>query len=168
MLVRMEEERDRVAVRRVNLAAFQSPFEADLADILREQASPIVSLVAEEDEGIVGHIMFSPVLLTGHPGIRAMGLGPVAVTPRHQRIGIGKRLVRTGLEQCRQRGFHAAVVLGHPEYYPRFGFLPSTRYGLSCEFNVPEPVFMAMELQPDALNGRTGTIKYHPAFSRKS
>jgi len=164
----MEEECDRVAVRSVNLAAFQSPFEADLVDILREHASPVVSLVAEEDEDIVGHIMFSPVSLTGHPGIRAMGLGPVAVAPHHQRTGIGTRLVQTGLEHCRQRGFHAAVVLGHPEYYPRFGFLPSSRYGISSDFNVPEPVFMALELQPDSLSGRTGTIKYHPAFSGKS
>ena len=165
MLVRAEEDKDRAAVHAVNAAAFETPTEANLVDALREQARPIVSLVAEDDEGaIVGHIMFSPVSLSGHPGLKVMGLAPMAVAPKHQRKGIGSALVRAGLEQCKQLGFVAVVVLGHAGYYPRFGFLPSTHFGIGCEYDVPEDVFMTMELQPAALRGTTGTVKYHAAF----
>ena len=109
--------------------------------------------------------MFSPVSLTGHPGAKIMGLAPMAVAPDHQRKGIGSTLVRAGLERCQQLGFGAVVVLGHSEYYPRFGFSPSSRFGMGCEYDVPEEVFMVMELQPGYLRGRSGTIKYHAAFS---
>jgi putative acetyltransferase len=164
MLIRAEERKDRAAVHAVNLAAFETPSEANLVDALREQAQPVVSLVAEEDGAITGHIMFSPVSLSGHPGLKVMGLAPMAVAPKHQRKGIGSALVRAGLEQCKQLGFVAVVVLGHAGYYPRFGFLPSTHFGIGCEYDVPEDVFMAMELQPAALRGITGTVKYHAAF----
>jgi putative acetyltransferase len=83
----------------------------------------------------------------------------------YQRKGIGLALVRTGLEQCRQLGFDAIVVLGHPEYYPRFGFVPSSRFGIDSEYDVPEEVFMAMELKPESLDGITGRVKYHAAFN---
>lgn len=89
----------------------------------------------------------------------------MAVIPAFQRKGIGSALVRAGLEQCEQRGFDAVVVLGHPEYYPRFGFLPSSRFGIDSEYDVPEEVFMAMELSPGALHGKTGRIKYHQVFN---
>jgi putative acetyltransferase len=166
MLVRAEQDKDWAAVHAVNVSSFETPSEANLVDALREQAQPVVSLVAEDDSGaIAGHIMFSPVSLPGHPGLKVMGLAPMAVAPEHQRKGIGSALVRAGLEQCRQLGFVAVVVLGHAAYYPRFGFSPSTRFGIGCEYDVPEDVFMAMELQPAALRGITGTVKYHAAFS---
>jgi putative acetyltransferase len=114
---------------------------------------------------IVGHIMFSPVSLSGHPGLKIMGLAPMAVAPEQQRKGIGSALVRAGLERCKQLGFGAVVVLGHPRYYPRFGFSPSTRFGIKCEYEVPEEVFMVQELQPGYLRSVSGTIKYHAAFS---
>ncbi len=164
MLIRAEQEKDRAAVHAVNVSAFETPSEANLVDALREQAEPVVSLVAEDNGAIVGHIMFSPVSLSGHPGLKMMGLAPMAVAPEHQRQGIGSALVRAGLEQCRQLGFIAVVVLGHPEYYPRFGFSPSTRFGIGSEYEVPEEVFMATELQPAALSGKAGTVKYHAAF----
>ena len=164
MLVRAEQDKDRAAVHAVYVAAFETPSEANLVDALREQAQPVVSLVAEEDGAIAGHTMFSPVSLLGHPGLKVMGLAPMAVAPKHQRKGTGSALVRAGLEQCRQLGFVAVVVLGHAGYYPRFGFLPSTHFGIGCEYDVPEDVFMAMELQPAALRGITGTVKYHAAF----
>jgi putative acetyltransferase len=166
MLVRAEQDKDWAAVHAVNVSSFETPSEANLVDALREQAQPVVSLVAEDDSGaIAGHIMFSPVSLPGHPGLKVMGLAPMAVAPKHQRQGIGSALVRAGLEQCRELGFVAVVVLGHAAYYPRFGFSPSTRFGIGCEYDVPEDVFMAMELQPAALRGITGTVKYHAAFS---
>jgi len=165
MLIRIEEKKDQTAVRAVNLSAFETSAEANLVDALREQAHPCISLVAEDNGEIIGHVMFSPVSLAGHPNLRALGLGPLAVIPEHQRKGVGAALVQAGLERCKGQGFDAVVVLGHPLYYPAFGFLPSTNFGIGCEYDVPEEVFMAMELQPGALDGITGTIKYHPAFS---
>jgi putative acetyltransferase len=165
MRIRAEEPRDRAAVQAVNEAAFGQPAEARLVAALREQANSIISLVAEDEGAIVGHILFSPVALTGHPELKIMGLAPMAVTPERQRQGIGSGLVRAGLEECGKLGFGAVVVLGHPEYYPRFGFSPAARFGIGCEYDVPEEVFMAMELEPGHLRGVSGTIKYHEAFS---
>ena len=164
MRIRAEQENDQCAVRAVNTSAFATPSEADLVDALREQTTPIVSLVAEDEGGVVGHIMFSPVSLSGYPNIKMMGLAPLAVQPRRQRQGIGSALVHAGLEQCRQLGFVAVVVLGDPQYYGRFGFLPSSRFGIDSEYDVPEEVFMAMELNPGGLNGNAGRVKYHVAF----
>ena len=165
MLIRTERESDRDAVRAVNVSAFDTPSEANLVDTLREQAEPIVSLVAEVNGEVLGHIMFSLVALSGYPNLKVMGLAPMAVVPEHQSKGIGSALVRAGLEQCRQLGSTAVVVLGHPEYYLRFGFSPSSRFGIDSEYEVPEEVFMAMELQPGTLSGKTGRVKYHAAFS---
>lgn len=165
MLIRSEEEKDRAAIYAVTAAAFERELEANLVDALRQQVQPIVSLVAENEQTIVGHVLFSPVLLTGHLDLHIAGLAPLAVAPTHQRKGIGSALVRAGLERCKQLGFGAVVVLGHPEYYPRFGFSPSSRFGIGCEYKVREEVFMVMELQPGYLRGASGTIKYHAAFS---
>jgi len=164
MRIRTEEEKDRAAVYAVNAAAFETPREAKLVDALRQRAEPTISLVAEGSENVVGHIMFSPVSLTGHAEAKIMGLGPMAVAPTHQRRGIGSMLVPAGLEVCKQMGFGAVVVLGHPKFYPRFGFAPSSRFGIKCEYDVPEEVFLVVELQPGYLSGASGTIHYHPAF----
>ena len=165
MLIRAEERRDWAAVHAVNVSAFETPAEANLVDALREQAQPLVSLIAEDNGAIVGHIVFSPVSHSGHPALKTVGLAPMAVAPEHRRKGIGSALVRAGLEQCRQLGFGAVVVLGHPAYYPRFGFLSSTCFGIGCEYEVPEEVFMVVELQAGFLRGASGKIKYHSAFS---
>jgi len=166
MLIRAEEDRDRDAVHGVNASAFETPVEADLVDALREHARPLVSLIAEGNGAIVGHIMFSPVSLSGHPALKLMGLAPMAVAPDHQRKGVGSALVRAGLERCRQLGFGAVVVLGHPAYYPRFGFSSSARFGIGCEYDVPEEAFMVVELEAGFLRGASGTIQYHAAFGR--
>lgn len=165
MLIRAERDTDRAAVHAVNAAAFPTPLEADLVDALRQQAHPLISLVAERDGTILGHILFTPVTLESRPDLRIMGLAPMAVAPEHQLSGIGSALVQAGLAECKQLGFSAVVVLGHPDYYPRFGFTPAVRYGLRSKYDVPDEVFMALELVPGALREATGTIKYHPAFS---
>ncbi len=165
MLIREEREKDYKAVHAVNSSAFDTPAEVNLVDVLRKQALPAISLVAEEAGSVVGHILFSPVTLSGYPSLRIMGLAPMAVVPALQRKGIGSALVRAGLDQCRELGFGAVVVLGHPEFYPRFGFSPSTRFGITCEYEVSEDVFMVLELQPGYLHGASGMIKYHTAFS---
>ncbi|MDH3444329.1 MAG: N-acetyltransferase, partial [Deltaproteobacteria bacterium] len=94
-----------------------------------------------------------------------MGLAPMAVSPDHQRKGVGSALVRAGLEECKKLGFGAVVVLGHPRFYPRFGFTPAVRFGVGCEYDVPEETFMLMELRPGYLGGASGKIRYHSAFS---
>ena len=165
MVIRPERSEDIGGIRAVNRAAFETATEADLVDALREQADPVVSLVAEEAGSIAGHIMFSPVTLSGGGRTPLMGLAPMAVRPDAQRRGIGSALVRAGLDRCRHLGCGAVVVVGHPEYYPRFGFVPASRFGISCEYDVPDEVFMLLELEPGVLGGQSGTVRYHPAFA---
>lgn len=163
--VRVEEARDHDAIRRINRAAFPTPGEAQLVDALRAEAEPFVSLVAELDDEAVGHIAFSPVTLDSAPELRLMGLAPMAVLPAVQRTGIGSALVRAGCEQCRRLKAAAVVVLGYPEYYSRFGFVPARRFDIDCDYDAPDDAFMLLELVPGALTGHTGRVHYHPAFA---
>jgi putative acetyltransferase len=164
MLIREECPEDAEAIRAVNVAAFGSNSEADLVNALRRDAAPVVSLVAQDDAEIVGHIMFSPVTLASAPGLVLMGLAPMAVVPSRQRQGIGSLLVQDGLVRCRNLDTAAVVVLGHPEYYPRFGFVPAATASLRSEYDVPEDVFMVLALREGALRGLSGTIQYHRVF----
>ena len=164
MTIRSEEAHDIAGIRLVNRSAFDSPVEADIVDSLRAQARPFVSLVAIDTAGVVGHIAFSPMRLDVHPDVPIAGLAPMAVVPSRQRAGIGSLLVRAGLDECRRLGFVAVVVLGHAEYYPRFGFRAASTFGLSAEIAVPDEVFMVLELQPGALSPCQGVVRYHSAF----
>lgn len=164
LIVRPEVVTDAAAVRRILTTAFDGSLEADLVDALRGQARPLVSLVAAHGDCVVGHVVCSPVTLASLPETLLMGLGPVAVDPTLQRQGIGGTLVRAAIDACRAIDAGAMVVLGHPDYYPRFGFVPASRFGLRCTYDVPDEVFMAMELVPAALDEGTGTVAYHPAF----
>ena len=163
--IRTENEADRMATHAVNRAAFGTSVEADLVDVLRRKATQFVSLVADVDDVIVGHILFSQVWLAERDDLSIMGLGPMAVAPDYQRKGIGSALVRAGLTSCKQLGCHAVVVLGHAEYYPRFGFAPAVRYAMRCEYDVPDDVFMITELEPGSLRGASGMVRYDEAFS---
>ena len=165
LLIRSEDVSDWAAVHAVNISAFETPVEANLVDALRSQAQPIISLVAVDSGSLVGHIMFSPVTLSDHLDLNIMGLAPMAVVPSHQSRGIGSDLVRVGLDRCRELGVEAVVVLGHPEYYPRFGFVPSVRFGIRSEYEVPDEVFMVVELQDGVLRNAPGTVRYHQAFN---
>jgi putative acetyltransferase len=163
--IRAEMAEDYPAVHQLNEQAFDGPGEANLVEALRQSGEPYISLVAEEGDRIVGHIFFSPVLIESEAGaFKAIGLAPMAVLPEFQNQGIGSQLVRRGLEECRNIGHEVVVVLGHPEYYPRFGFIPASRKGLSCEYPVPDEVFMVLELREGALSGREGLVKYRPEF----
>ena len=94
-----------------------------------------------------------------------MGLAPMAVLPTEQRQGVGTALVREGLKRCEELGYGAVVVVGHRDYYPRFGFKPASMFNLKSEYDVPDDVFMALELTPNYFQGKSGTIYYHSAFS---
>lgn len=164
MNIRAESTDDQSAVYEVNRAAFETTAEARLVDVLRKAVKQVISLVAEEDGNIVGHISFTPVSIADHPGLRVMGLAPVAVLPKYQRQGIGTALVQAGLAQCRKNGFGSVVVVGHEDFYPRFGFAPAKNAGLRCAYDVPEEVWMFVELEKGYLDGVTGEVRYHPAF----
>lgn len=165
--VRSETSDDIAAVRRINELAFARPDEAALVDTLRKVAQPFLSLVAIDKDEAVGHILFTRVSIEGdESGRLVLGLAPMAVLPQYQRKGIGSQLVRTGLKECSRIGCDAVVVLGHPDYYPRFGFIPASRKGLSSEFPVPDDVFMVLELELGALEGRRGLVKYLPEFGQ--
>jgi len=165
-MIRLEQPEDMVAIWQVNEAAFGRPGEADLIDALRQRGAVTLSLVAEQDGEVVGHILFSPVTITHDEVIvTAVGLGPMAVSPTHQRAGIGSQLVRTGLQMLRQAGHSVVIVLGHPTFYPRFGFMPASQFGIRWENEVPDEVFMVLALQPGALEGVSGIVRYQPEFS---
>lgn len=163
--VRKELPEDRAAVRRINELAFGQPEEADLVDALRGVALPQLSLVAVVDKEVVGHIFFSPVSIESGDSVwGALGLGPMAVLPELQNRGIGSELVRQGLAVCRLMGRDIVVVVGHPLFYPRFGFAPARAKGLDCEYGVADETFMVAELTPGALEGVSGMAKYRREF----
>jgi putative acetyltransferase len=164
-IVRRERPDDRVAIRAVNELAFGSAVEADLVDVLRARGQATLSLVAIEADRVVGHVLFSPVSIeSGGARVAALGLGPMAVLPERQRQDIGSLLVRTGLEASRDAGHECVVVLGHPGYYPRFGFTPASRHGVTWEHPAPDEAFMILELREGALGGRGGLVRYQPEF----
>ena len=165
MIIRSETVSDRPAIHELNRQAFESEAEANLVDMLRQRASPLISLVAEVNGKIVGHILFTPVELTGQPSAFIMGLAPMAVTKKFRGQGIGSMLVESGLEACRKLGVGAVVVLGHIDYYPKFGFKPASRFNLTCEYDVPDEAFMAIELDTEFLATKSGVVKYHDAFA---
>jgi putative acetyltransferase len=162
--IRTAKSKDVADVHEVNALAFPTETEANLVDLLRENVRSAISLVAVRDGRIIGHILFTPVRLSGHSSLKIMGLAPMAVMPEYQRRGIGSRLVDEGLIRCRETGAGAVVVLGHPSYYPRFGFTPAAPRNIFCEYDVPADVFMVLELTADYLLGVEGTIRYHEAF----
>lgn len=163
--IRKETEADKAAIFEINAAAFETQAEAKLVDILRVSADPLISLVAVEGDEVVGHILFTPVTLDSYDDLALMGLAPMAVAPSRQHRGIGTQLVNAGLERCKELGIGAVVVLGHAEYYPRFGFRPASRWGIGSEYDVPDDVFMLLELAPGYLQGHHGTIRYNAAFA---
>jgi len=162
-----ERPADRDAVFAVQRAAFGRDDEARLVDRLREAGAARISLVAERGGELVGHVLFSPVRVRGDGGEReAVGLAPVAVLPAHQRAGIGDALVRAGLEACRAAGHDLVFVLGHPSYYPRFGFERADARGLAWEHAGHEEAFLVLELAPRAWSGGRGVVSYHPEFEK--
>lgn len=164
MLIREERPEDLAAIHRLNVAAFDTEAEANLVDALRKQGAVIASLVAQEDGRIVGHILFSPLTLLPPAGVKLAGLAPMAVLPEYQRQGIGSSLVEAGITACRRHGCDGIVVLGHPHFYPRFGFVPASHFALRSEYDVPDEVFMALELKPGSLTQLDALVQYHPTF----
>lgn len=165
MTIRPETPADLNAIRGVNRLAFGEDAEADLVDGLRAGGFVRLSLVAEVGGQIVGHVLFSMVkIITETSVIEALALAPMAVIPSHQRRGIGSKLVEEGLRACREAGHRIVVVLGHPSFYPRFGFSASLAVPLGSVFGGGE-AWMAMELVPGALAGVVGRVEWPGPFA---
>jgi putative acetyltransferase len=161
--IRPETEIDYEAIRVVNQRAFGGDEEARLVDALRDRGYVRLSLVAEVDGRVVGHILFSELPIVTESGtVAALSLAPMAVLPEYQRRGIGSQLVKRGLEMCRELGHRIVVVLGHEEYYPRFGFSWQLARPLASPFAGKS--WMALELVPGALAGVSGRVEYPPPF----
>lgn len=166
VMVRPEQTKDFDAVRELNLAAFPNAAEANLVDALRANGKATLSLVAVQDERIVGHILFSPVTLESNDGEDSvLGLAPMAVLPELQRQGVGSLLVTTGLAHCKQFGVGSVVVLGHSDYYPLFGFEKASQFGVRCEYDVSDEYFMLLELMEGAGKRISGLARYQPEFA---
>jgi putative acetyltransferase len=166
MRIRIEKPEDVSAVYQININVFSTDAEANLVDMLREENVPLISLVAEDKKRLVGHILFTPVNLKSRKGPRPAiaGLGPMAVLADCQRQGVGLKLVEEGLKQCIEAGYDAVVVLGSSDYYSRFGFVPSVKFGITSNYDVPEDLFMALELKEGSLKGVKGIVSYHDLF----
>jgi putative acetyltransferase len=168
VVIRSEEPGDCAGIDEVTRLAFGRPHEAQLIALLRQEGGfdAELSLVAVSGDTITGHILFTPVQIVQEHGAatRALALAPMAVRSEWQNQGIGSRLVREGLEACRRRGHKLVVVVGHPAYYPRFGFTPARPLGLEAPFEVPDAAFLVCPLAAGALDDICGLVQYPPPF----
>ena len=166
MTIRDEAPGDVAAIRRVHLEAFGGGVEARIVELLRESGRSAVSLVAEVDGEVIGHVIYSAVVAAdAEKEFRAVSLGPVGVRPAWQSQGHGSILIREGLRRCSAEGYHAVVLLGNPGYYARFGFQPAHRAGLENEWGVHDE-FMVLTLREGALDLVRGMVRYAPEFQQ--
>jgi len=163
--VREERQGDVAAIYELNRLAFGTDQEGNLIDALRANGGVTLSLVATLDQRVLGHILFSPATINDVAGV---ALGPMAVSPEHQRQGIGSKLVEAGAARLKESGCPFVIVVGHPQFYPRFGFKPASSFGITSEWELPEDVFMVSALDPSKLAGVSGLAKYRAEFSSVS
>jgi putative acetyltransferase len=164
--IREECPDDVVAVRDLNRRAFGQDQESNIVDALRANRAALLSLVATLNDQVVGHIMYSPVSVGGK--LTGAALGPMAVLPECQRQGIGSKLIDAGNQKLKDAGYPFIIVVGHADYYPRFGFRPASEYGIKCEWDVPNDVFMLLVLDEAKMAGVSGLAKYRHEFSSVS
>jgi putative acetyltransferase len=161
--IREESAGDVAAIRDLNTCAFGQEQEANIVDALRSNDAVRLSLIALVDGRLVGHIMYSPITIGGK--VTGAALGPMAVLPEYQRRGVGSELVERGNKQLEKDGCPFIIVLGHAEYYPRFGFGPASAHNVRCEWDVPDNVFMLLVLNEAKMRGVSGLANYRHEFS---
>lgn len=166
--IRQENKVDFTEIYEINTLAFKQENEAKLVNLLRESNAFIteLSLVAAIDSRIVGHILFSRIIIidNNQNEFESLALAPIAVRPDFQKNGIGSELIRVGLDKARELKFKSVIVLGHKHYYPKFGFLPTNKWDIKSPFDVPTEAFMGIELIEDGLKNVRGTVKYPIEF----
>lgn len=170
--IRQETEHDYRSTEQVVEMAFRTASHSNHAEqflVARLRKSdafvPELALVAELNGEIVGHVMFTKLVIRdGQTDHASLALAPVSVLPERQGQGIGSRMIRTGLEKARQMGFTSVIVLGHKDYYPRFGFRPASQLGIRAPFPVADASYMALELQHQGLQGVSGVVVYPKEF----
>ena len=167
MIIRQEIPEDIKDIRALNEQAFGCPEEANVIDKLRDKYEGLLSLVAIDMEKIVGHILFSPATIEGKHGVvKGMGLAPMAVLPEMQRQGIGTQLIKTGIEYVKRTQCPFIIVLGHPEYYPRFGFEIASQFGIRSQWEgVPDEAFMILWFDKSMMNQVSGVGRYKDEFT---
>lgn len=165
--IREEHADDFAAIREVNRRAFGQDQEANIVDALRSNGAALVSLVATLDGRVVGYIMYSPISVGDEPAPAVIGaaLGPMSVLPEHQRLGIGSKLVNAGTQKLNAEGYPFIIVLGHANFYPRFGFKPANTFGVKCEWPIPDEAFMLLPLDHTKLHAIRGLARYRHEFS---
>lgn len=167
LTLRREKASDFHGIYLVHQAAFRQEAEGRLVEKLRKNKAyiPELSLVAIQDNLVVGHIIFSKIKISGgQKDYESLTLAPLGVLTEFQNKGIGSLLVREGLKKARELGYRSVIVLGHKDFYPRFGFVPASRWGIESPYEVPDEAFMAIELVPGGLDGISGKVKYDEAF----
>ncbi len=170
--IRQEEERDRTRVEHVVEKAFEKAEFSDhkeqlLVRRLRSSSAfiPELSIVAEVDERVAGHIMLTKLHINdGEKSHESLALAPVSVLPEYQNEGIGSILIVESIIIAKEMGYKSIVVLGHDKYYPRFGFKPASKWGIKAPFDVPDTNFMALELEEGGLEGISGIVVYPKEF----
>lgn len=164
MSIEIREERagDFAMIREVNSRAFGRDQESDIVDALRANGAALVSLVATQNDRVMGHIMYSPARIGDVTGA---ALGPMAVLPEHQRAGVGSKLVEAGNQKLKASGCPFLIVVGHPAFYPRFGFRKASALAVKCEWDVPDDVCMLLILDHARMQGVSGPVKYRHEFS---
>lgn len=166
--IRQENRDDIKEIYEINSLAFGRENEAKLVDLLRASANfvPELSLVATIDNKLVGHILFTKVKITDDQKIEfdSLALAPMSVRPSNQKMGIGGQLIRAGLDIARELNFKSVIALGHRNYYPKFGFVPTSKWNIKSPFDVPTEAFMGIELIDGGLKNVSGTVKYPKEF----
>jgi putative acetyltransferase len=170
LTVRPERLEDIPSVRILNERAFEQSAEADIVDKLRHACPEMLSFVAEDESHVVGHILFTPAAIkSGKRVIQGMALAPMAVLPERQREGIGTKLVEHGLNVLQERSCPFVIVLGHPDYYPRFGFELASRHSIACQWEgVPDEAFMIIIFDEIVMEGVAGVARYRDEFDEAS
>lgn len=172
VVIRQEEPADYPTVFNLIEAAFQNEPMSDhreqfLVDRLRKSLAfvPELSLIAEHEGKIIGHILLTKISIqNGEESYESLALAPVSVLPQYQRQGVGRKLINEAHRRAKTLNFNSVVLLGHQDYYPRFGYETASKYGIKLPFDIPEENCMAIELTPGGLNGVKGVVKYPDEF----